>query len=106
MVLSRHLFLDSESDLHQKKSRVALNPSIKICSTQKRDIENANTDIESDDVGAYRTPVALQKKKKLAPIIKSSEGEHSESEIEKMDRKKRNKGQQDNATQVRQDQYD
>jgi type IV secretory pathway VirB10-like protein len=76
----------------------------------KEDIED--TDIESDNVGTFRTPVALQKIKP-ARVIKSSalesdsEGKHSEPEIDqkmKMNEKKKNKRQPDNATQVRQDQ--
>jgi len=70
------------------------------------------TDVELDDgdVGEpYKTPVALQKKKKMmpAPVTNSEslEGEDSEVERKKQNvtEKKRNKGQRpvlDNATQV------
>ena len=74
--------------------------------------EHIDTDIELDDgdVGEpYKTPVALQNKKKMipAPVTDSESLEGEDSEVErkkqKVTEKKRNKGQRpvlDNATQV------
>ena len=67
--------------------------------------DHIDTDVELDgDVGEpYKTPVALQKKKRTlpAPVTESSESEGEDSEVErkkqKVIEKKRNKG----ATQVR-----
>ena len=77
--------------------------------------EHEDTDVEfHSNVGPYKTPVALQKKKKIAPVVKSSDsegpGEDSQSEIQVGQKLKANKkGQRplpslNNAAQVRQDQ--
>lgn len=65
-----------------------------------------DTDIGFDSNVKFKTPVALQKKKKKAPVIQSSmsdsEDERSVSDINlKVDKKKkRSKAQPHNATQV------
>jgi hypothetical protein len=83
--------------------------------TPRQRDNQVDTDTEfNSNVGSYKTPVALQKKKKTVPVIVSSstdsegESEDFQSEIEKMIEKKKSKGQRpvpDNATQtaVRQD---
>jgi hypothetical protein len=70
-----------------------------------------HSDIEPHSNLGFKTPVAVQKKKKSVPVIESSksdsEGEHPERKIEqkmKAKEKKKNKSQPDNTTQVRQDQ--